>query len=329
MFSAVAGTVINWAEANATHIIKYVIQIHISSPIAKTYNTNMIQLNISASFAEGRYKPWKVMYSVDGGPFEVVFSGQSKTPVIPDDIKGNTVKPRVLLNLPDGVHEIVARAVAGNTVVCTSVTFNINTVPPYLSLVLPENKTYTVADIPLNFFAAGLPKMYYVLDDQSNVPVVENTTLSGVPDGTHHLTLYGTSESGTMFSTETVFFAVNAVFPKITILSIENKTYFTRDLPLIFNVREPPSEISYRLDWGSPVHISGNTTLTMLSYGSHVIIVQSWDSLGPGDYEGPVFFSIEPQKIGPFPVALVVFVAVIVAVVGVGSGLLIYRIKRK
>ena len=44
--------------------------------------------------------------------------------------------------------------------------------------------------------------------------------------------------------------------------------------------------------------------------------------------EGQVYFSIEPQKRGPFSIDLIVLAA-IVTVVGVGLGFLIYLIKRK
>lgn len=56
--------------------------------------------------------------------------------------------------------------------------------------------------------------------------------------------------------------------PAITLLSIENKTYETADLLLNFTVSEE-SQVSYSLDGQDNVTISGNCTLTKLSFGSH------------------------------------------------------------
>lgn len=212
LLSAVAGTLVSCVEANPYNVIKYLMQIHITSPTAKTYNTNMIQLNISALYDQGNYKPWEVMYSLDDGPFEMVFSGESKTPVVPDDLKGKTVTPIEWLNLSDGIHKIVAKAIAGNSVVCTSVTFSINTVTPYLSIMSPENKTYETSDIPLDFTViesdSPVFRTKYSLDRLDNVTITGNTTLAGLANGEHNLTVFAEDEAGNLGSSEALFFTV-------------------------------------------------------------------------------------------------------------------------
>ena len=152
------------------------------------------------------------MYSLDDGPFEVVFLGESKTPVVPDDLKGKTVTPSVWLSLSDGIHEIVAKAVAGNSTVCTIATFSINTISPYLSVASPENKTYETTDIPLNFtlIESDFPvsKIEYSLDGLDNVTITGNTTLTGLTYGEHNLTVFAEDEAGNSGASEILFFTI-------------------------------------------------------------------------------------------------------------------------
>ena len=57
--------------------------------------------------------------------------------------------------------------------------------------------------------------------------------------------------------------------PKITIQSVENETFYTTEPPLTFTVNEKVSLLKYSIDGEANVTISGNTTLSELSYGSH------------------------------------------------------------
>ena len=222
---AVAGTEItNLTEANPEgSVIKYSLEIEITSPVNKTYNTNMIQLNISAWHVAGSTNPWEVMYSVDGGPFVVVYSGKSKI----------TVESSMGINLSDGTHTIVAKAYDG-AYVCTNVALTVDKTPPYLSFVLPENLTYRESEILLDFTVDGLSDSRYSLDGKAPVSLAGNTSLKGVTDGSHIMILYGTTENGSVFASEPVYFGVNAERQKVSILSIKNNTtYYNSNLDLI------------------------------------------------------------------------------------------------
>lgn len=73
---------------------------------------------------------------------------------------------------------------------------------------------------------------------------------------------------------------VNPTSPAITVVSPENQTYVTNSIPLRFSVSKPASWIGYSLDAQHNVTITGNTSLSGLSYGHHSIIVYANDTSG-------------------------------------------------
>jgi parallel beta-helix repeat protein len=78
----------------------------------------------------------------------------------------------------------------------------------------PENITYSTSDIPLNLVVTQpVSWIIYSLDYQSNVTILENTTLTSLSQGTHSLTVYGNTTEGVFASSETVVFSVNAPDP--------------------------------------------------------------------------------------------------------------------
>ena len=286
--------------------------VEIKSPFNKTYNTNFIQLNLTAQIPG----PYTCEYSVDNGPF-------INTPLTrPNPIFGGEVDKSILLNLADGSHTIVAKA--GYAVACVS--FTINTVPPYLSIMIPENITHDHLDIPLEYMVAGYSHVSYSLDGKANVTMTGNSTLRGIIDGAHNLVLFGTSLDGIAFASEPVFFGVNTGLPEIVILSIKNNTtYHAYDLDLIFYLSEPSPEIKYGF-WGQSepfTVITGNVTMTNLPSGLYRLVLYAKDSLTDDNSVREVFFGIE----NPFPTAFVLASVLVVAVISIG--LLVYFKKRK
>ena len=332
LFTIVAETnLFSGAEGNsASDTVKVgpdALRVAITSPYNKTYYTHQIQLNLTASYGGA---PFVCKYSVDNGPFINV-------PLMRYDVITVLVDTSIGLNLQDGYHIIIAKAILNQEIeAVATVTFTIDTVPPYLSIMAPENQTYKTSDIPLEYTAAGYPQVRYSLDGKANVSITENSTLSGVIDGPHNMILYGTSESGSVFASEPVYFGVNTGRPVISILSIENDTtYYTNNLDLIFYLSEPSPEIKYGLWDQSEYHgilgpfepfivITGNVTMTNLHSGLYLLILTAQDSLTGDISFKEVFFGIE----NPFPTALVVAVSIVTVVV-VGIALLVYFKKRK
>jgi hypothetical protein len=149
--------------------------------------------------------------------------------------------------------------------------------------------------------------------------------LSGLGDGTHLIKIrvageYYGSSSGNYDCEGNVSVIIDTIPPKVSILSIENKTYSADSIQLNFTTSEPVSQIIYSLDGQENVTINGNTTLTGLSEGGHNLTVYSTDKAG---YVGSetIYFRIEF-----FPTTLVIASVVTVAIIAII--LLVYFKKR-
>lgn len=111
--------------------------------------------------------------------------------------------------------------------------------------------------------------------------------------------------------------------PRISGVSIENKTYISNEIPLEFNIDENISKITYSLDGQANVTIAGNTTITGLSSGAHNLTIYATDYAGNVGASETIPFSVaqetesqpEPQ---PFPTVSVAAALVSVIVFFVG-----------
>jgi N-acetylneuraminic acid mutarotase len=83
------------------------------------------------------------------------------------------------------------------------------TVSPKVSVVSPEAKRYNVTDVSLAF-TVSRPAIWlgYSLDGKENVTIIGNTTLSGLSNGLHNVTVYANDTYGNMGASETVSFTV-------------------------------------------------------------------------------------------------------------------------
>lgn len=168
--------------------------ISIVSPKNRTYSTIFVPLNFSLSEPAN----W-TGYSLDG---------QANT-----TITGNTT----IGPLSDGSHHVTVYAndTVGNMGRSSTVYFSIDSTPPSVSVISPENKTYTVADISLTFTVAEpVSWIGYSFDGQANVTVTGNTTLYGLADGLHSLTVCARDAAGNTGASETVYFSVNTKQPE-------------------------------------------------------------------------------------------------------------------
>jgi hypothetical protein len=95
-----------------------------------------------------------------------------------------------------------------------TVYFSIDSTPPDILLLSPENKTYAVAasaaaDIPLKFTCnERTSQISYSLDGHENATIVGNTTLTDLPIGTHNVTVYAHDIAGNAGFSEAVIFTV-------------------------------------------------------------------------------------------------------------------------
>jgi hypothetical protein len=112
----------------------------------------------------------------------------------------------------------------------------------------------------------------------------------------------------------------------ISFLSPQNQTYSATDILLNFTVPKSARSVRFSLDGQANVTITGNTTLTALTYGSHNITLYIDDPFGNTSPSETIYFAIaeEPE---PFPTLLVASASG-VSIIGVAVCVFYYRKKR-
>jgi len=87
--------------------------------------------------------------------------------------------------------------------------FGYGSIKPVVSLLYPEGKTYNVSTVPLTFTVdKPVSLMQYSLDGKDNVTIAGNTTLTGLPNGVHNVTVYAKYTQGSIGTSETVTFTI-------------------------------------------------------------------------------------------------------------------------
>jgi len=140
-----------------------------------------------------------------------------------------------LKNLTDGVHSLKVYAYASGWFIemhgfweyevtinsSSNVYFTVDSTPPTVLVFPVENKTYDKSDVALNFTVnEPVSQIAYSLDGQVNVTIAGNTTLTGLSEGTHNLTVYATDEAGNTGASEAIYFSVEVPEPLSTTMVI-------------------------------------------------------------------------------------------------------------
>ncbi len=85
------------------------------------------------------------------------------------------------------------------------------TTPPAVSIDSPENKTYDSAEVSLAFtLSEPASWIGYSLDGEATVAIDGNTTLTGLLNGSHNLTVYAQDAAGNTGTSETTYFVIEA-----------------------------------------------------------------------------------------------------------------------
>lgn len=94
------------------------------------------------------------------------------------------------------------------------------TIPAPVTLLLPQNGNFGTSNVPLDFVVDNQTSQFeYSLDGGENVPVAGNTTLTGVANGYHNVTVYAVDEFGNTIASETVYFSVDVPFPTTLVVA--------------------------------------------------------------------------------------------------------------
>lgn len=203
-----------------------------------------------------------------------------------------------------------------------------------LVFVLPTNGTF---NLPAGYQGGpggngkgvwGTKEFSYTLDDHANVTITGNTTLSGLPEGEHNITVFvhrwvyyglyygGYEDTSSKSASFNVFLS-----PEISIISPLNKTYATNQISLNFKLSKPAQWIGYSIDGKANTTLAGNTTLAALANGAHSLIVYANNTVGNTGSFGTINFNINvPSQSTSFlvvevgvPVSVAVFVLLLIA----------------
>ena len=91
---------------------------------------------------------------------------------------------------------------------------------PSALILSPENKLYPLGNISLTYFVdETILTVDYNIDDQTNAILRGNTTIIGLPEGTHNLNIYAYDGIGNV-ETSQVTFTVGDTFPILLIIEI-------------------------------------------------------------------------------------------------------------
>ena len=92
--------------------------------------------------------------------------------------------------------------------------FGYGTVPPVINVVSPASQTYNESSVSL-VFTVNKPVSWigYSLDGQDNITVTGNSTLDGLSNGLHNVSVYVKDMCGNTGASETVSFTVEVPFP--------------------------------------------------------------------------------------------------------------------
>jgi parallel beta-helix repeat protein len=83
------------------------------------------------------------------------------------------------------------------------------TTPPQITLLSPVNQAYNESSVDLIFTTDEVVNWTaYSLDGKQNVTITGNSTITGIPDGSHNLIVYANDTFGNMGASETVTFTV-------------------------------------------------------------------------------------------------------------------------
>ena len=203
--------------------------LKIISPSNTTYSSNSLLLNVTIHrlFKPTEYDS-KIMYSLNGEN-NVTFPSTETffDMTTPDSIWSALMSytsisgTAYLQNLSEGYHSLTVfgvyeRAQGISTKYpaimqdTKTVYFTINDgVPPSITNMGIENRTYNQNNLPLNF-TVDEPTCWtgYSLDGKNNVTLTENMTLIGLAYGSHSLVVYANDTVGNMGASDNINFTV-------------------------------------------------------------------------------------------------------------------------
>jgi hypothetical protein len=164
----------------------------------------------------------------------------------------------------------------------------------------------------------------------------QTINLTGIPDGNHSVIFYALEKG--MYITDqgppgsglnvisfayyyksfeitggsSLRFTVDTTAPVVTVLGLDNKVFVEgEEIALNFTTTETASKMAYALDGQEKVLINENSTLPVLTEGTHTVTVYAWDAAGNVGVSEEVVFRVKaPESFPTITVASAVAIAV-------------------
>lgn len=218
------GTCTYPVRADSNDFISFPSGITLFSPINSTYNSQHLTLNLtlysagSMGYIDSRIS---MNYSIDGklnghvpltvsNPGVHVITNGAGLVSLPELSEGSHSLTLYLEGFNQKYHEPRFLSYVD------TVYFSIDLTPPNISILSPVNKTYTVANITttsilLDFTVnEDVSQVTYSLDGQNDTVIAGNTTMTGLPLGSHNVTVHALDLAGHAGDSEIVNFTVAA-----------------------------------------------------------------------------------------------------------------------
>ena len=186
--------------------------VAIYSPFGLYTNTS-VPLSVVVRVLHGSPEIVRVLYSLDGKS-NVTLTNLTRTDNVwfdPNKRGSEFYVTSVLENLAEGNHalNVYSQDAAGKEM-SSSAEFTIDTHYKILEIVIlsPQNKTYSATEVPLTFTCnKQIWSADYILEGESgHMSLSGNTTLTGLMNGTHTITVRVLAEGGG--ASQTVYFII-------------------------------------------------------------------------------------------------------------------------
>lgn len=122
---------------------------------------------------------------------------------------------------------------------------------PLITILSPQNITYTTTSVPLTFTVnESTSWIGYGLDGQPNATITGNTTLNNLTEGSHNVIVYANDTCGNMGASDKVFFTITFPRYELTVTSspMTGITFTINGTPQITPYAEWLLEGSYTLE---------------------------------------------------------------------------------
>jgi len=199
--------------------------------------------------------------------------------------------------------------------------------PP--SIISPENTTYSKNEVPLTFTTSEqISSIYYSIDDEANVSISGNTTLTALTEGSHSIVVYTNYTDCNTIASYVVNFSIDTP-PTVKVLSPQNKTYNSARISLNFTVNQPTKQLSYSLDAQNNT-ITGNITINDIAEGYHNVKIFATDETGNTGTSEIIYFTISREAgTSKFCLDSILLLILVITITAIAIIVVVYILEKK